>query len=169
MTSTFPKLDLGCGKNKQPGALGVDVTRYEGQTDLLCDVTHLPFRDNSFDSVVGFDVIEHFPTWQVPEVLAEWIRVSKDRLTLKTPNLRTLAQAYLAGTIPVTEFARKVYGGGSLDKNPYNLHKSGMDESSTKLLLSNYPVYGIQIVPSLPGGDWSNLSVTFRKQQSGKK
>jgi SAM-dependent methyltransferase len=53
-------LDVGCGVNKYPGAIGVDINP-RTRADVLCDLDRFPypFRDNSFDSVRAIHVIEH--------------------------------------------------------------------------------------------------------------
>ena len=53
-------LDVGCGANKYPGAIGID--RIAGtRADALCDIDQLPypFKDSSFDRVRAVHVIEH--------------------------------------------------------------------------------------------------------------
>lgn len=53
-------LDVGCGINKYPGAIGID--RIAGsRADVLVDIDRLPypFRDRSFDEVRAVHVIEH--------------------------------------------------------------------------------------------------------------
>jgi SAM-dependent methyltransferase len=53
-------LDVGCGLNKYPGAIGID--RISGtRADVLCDIDAIayPFKDNSFDQVRAVHVIEH--------------------------------------------------------------------------------------------------------------
>ena len=64
-TASTPKkkvLDVGCGRNKIPGAVGMD---YNPDTDA--DVCHdlgkfpYPFADDEFDEVVGTHVVEHVP------------------------------------------------------------------------------------------------------------
>ncbi len=53
-------LDVGCGVNKYPGAVGID--RIPGtRADVLCDLDHFPypFRDASFACVRAIHVIEH--------------------------------------------------------------------------------------------------------------
>lgn len=53
-------LDVGCGLNKYPGAIGID--RIQGtRADVLCDldVMPYPFADSSFDSIRAVHVIEH--------------------------------------------------------------------------------------------------------------
>ncbi len=53
-------LDLGCGINKRPGAIGVDFNA-DSAADVLADINKgaLPFRDRVFDEVSLIHVIEH--------------------------------------------------------------------------------------------------------------
>ena len=53
-------IDIGCGHNKLPSALGVDIALLP-TVDLLADVTRgLPFRDGSIERVYASHVLEHF-------------------------------------------------------------------------------------------------------------
>lgn len=53
-------LDVGCGNNKTPGAIGLDVNP-RTQADVVADLDApaYPFADSSFDLIVGNHVIEH--------------------------------------------------------------------------------------------------------------
>ena len=53
-------LDVGCGINKYPGAIGIDRNP-RTRADVLCDLDRFPYplRDNSFQSVRVVHVIEH--------------------------------------------------------------------------------------------------------------
>lgn len=53
-------LDVGCGRNKYPGSIGIDRNS-QTAADVLCDIDRLPFplRDSSFDWVRAVHVIEH--------------------------------------------------------------------------------------------------------------
>ena len=55
-------LDVGCGKNKTPGAIGMDKNPLTG-ADVIHDLGEFPypFPDNHFDEVVGIHVVEHVP------------------------------------------------------------------------------------------------------------
>jgi SAM-dependent methyltransferase len=53
-------LDIGCGTNKVPGAIGMDVNPRTA-ADVIHDLDDLPypFADDEFDEVIGRHVIEH--------------------------------------------------------------------------------------------------------------
>ena len=53
-------LDVGCGINKSPGAIGIDRNP-DSHADVLCDLDHIPypFADNSFTELRAIHVIEH--------------------------------------------------------------------------------------------------------------
>jgi SAM-dependent methyltransferase len=53
-------LDVGCGVNKYPGAIGVDRNG-DTAADVICDLDRFPypFRDSTFDEIRVVHVIEH--------------------------------------------------------------------------------------------------------------
>src|SRR5947207_3993280 len=53
-------LDVGCGINKKPGAIGIDRNA-ASRADVLCELDSFPypFRDSSFDALQAVHVIEH--------------------------------------------------------------------------------------------------------------
>ncbi|MGH9658891.1 MAG: class I SAM-dependent methyltransferase [Bryobacteraceae bacterium] len=53
-------LDVGCGRNKHPGAIGIDRNP-DARPDVLCDLDRFPypFADGAFDRLVAIHVIEH--------------------------------------------------------------------------------------------------------------
>ena len=53
-------LDVGCGINKVPGAIGIDRNA-RSRADVVCDLDRFPypFRDDSFDELRAVHVIEH--------------------------------------------------------------------------------------------------------------
>jgi SAM-dependent methyltransferase len=56
----LPVLDVGCGLNKHPGAIGLDRNPH-ARADVIADLDHVPFpfRDGSFREVRATHVIEH--------------------------------------------------------------------------------------------------------------
>src|ERR1051326_2886475 len=80
-------LDVGCGINKFPGAIGIDRNP-RARADVLCDLAHFPYpvRDSSFDSLRAVHVIEHVS--DVIRAMEEFHRVLRGggRLLIVTPH-----------------------------------------------------------------------------------
>ncbi len=73
----FPTiLDIGCGPSKAAGAIGIDRYPFEG-VDIVRDLMRgLPFNDNSFDSIIAKQVLEHFAGDDLMFLVEEMYRVS---------------------------------------------------------------------------------------------
>jgi SAM-dependent methyltransferase len=58
--SAMRVLDIGCGTNKIPGAIGMDINPLSA-ADIVHNLDDLPypFTDDHFDEVIGRHVIEH--------------------------------------------------------------------------------------------------------------
>ncbi len=80
-------LDIGCGRNKRSGAIGMDRAQLEG-VDLVHDLNDFPypFEDETFDEVYAVHVIEHVDS--ILKVMEEIYRISKPRarVTVITPH-----------------------------------------------------------------------------------
>jgi SAM-dependent methyltransferase len=80
-------LDVGCGRNKRPGAIGVDYNA-DTAADALADINggRLPFQDNVFDRVELIHVIEHVE--DVVKTIEELHRVCRPGgvIRLETPH-----------------------------------------------------------------------------------
>jgi SAM-dependent methyltransferase len=69
-------LDAGCGPEKYPGSIGVDMNPNTA-ADVICnlDQGRLPFADNSFDQVRALHLIEHVADVMV--TMEEFHRVTR--------------------------------------------------------------------------------------------
>jgi len=80
-------LDVGCGQNKFPGAIGID-SNPRSHADVLHDLGNFPypFSDNEFETIICRHVIEHVP--DVIGFVNELHRITKPggRLKLLTPH-----------------------------------------------------------------------------------
>lgn len=82
------KLDLGAGKNKKPGFLGVDRRPFEG-VDVVTDLnTVWPWPDNSVEEIHMSHVLEHFTGPQRVHIFNEMYRVlvKGGKATIATPH-----------------------------------------------------------------------------------
>ena len=53
------QIDLGCGRGKMPGCIGLDIVPYEG-VDIICDLEKgIPLRDNCVDKIYANHLLEH--------------------------------------------------------------------------------------------------------------
>ena len=95
MVQAFPEiwvssiLDVGSRSRKLQGALPNREVHYCGldlhpPADVIGDVAHLPFDDESFDTVVALDVLEH--TDDIYKAFHELCRVALKYLLICLPN-----------------------------------------------------------------------------------
>lgn len=91
MNGNIIKLNMGCGNKKVESYLGLD--RYPcAAVDIICEITGaLPFIDDSVDSVLLDNVVEHIS--DIPKLMAEVIRVCKlgAEITIITPHFTSIA------------------------------------------------------------------------------
>ncbi len=75
-------LDIGCGKKKRNGAVGIDF-HPETDADIIHDLNKLPyhFSDNEFDMIIGDNVIEHLTN--PLKVMEEIHRIAKPDAIVK--------------------------------------------------------------------------------------
>ena len=80
-------LDVGCGTNKYPGAIGMDFNpRTAADVIHDCGVVPYPFADNEFDEVISRHAAEHVP--DVMAFISELHRITRPggRIKLVTPH-----------------------------------------------------------------------------------
>jgi hypothetical protein len=86
-------LDLGCGKNKYPGSVGMDNVPHEG-VDMVHDLLDFPypFKEESIQKVRLSHVLEHFVIEDIVKILGEASRIlRKDgELEITVPHVSSL-------------------------------------------------------------------------------
>ena len=90
------KLHLGCGPKLWPGFINIDVAP---GADLVCDITKLPYEDNSADEIHAIHVIEHLHPYDLPNVLDKWVSILKPKglLCLELPDLSKILNNFAKG------------------------------------------------------------------------
>ncbi|MBI4666410.1 MAG: methyltransferase domain-containing protein [Nitrospinae bacterium] len=133
--SLKPALDLGCGRAKRPGAIGMDK---HGRTmaDVVADMDapHLPFADGSFGSVYLTDSLEH--AGDVWALMAEVERILEDggEVFVRVPHFSSLhafsdfthRHFFSYESIAGLTGAREVYG---------HYQRSGFELKSARILM----------------------------------
>lgn len=80
-------LDVGCGINKYPGAIGLD-SNPRTRADVIANLDHFPypFRDSVFDQLRAIHVIEHVA--DVIRSMEEFHRLTRagGRVVIETPH-----------------------------------------------------------------------------------
>lgn len=90
------KLDIGCGKEKVEGYVGVDL--YEPTADIKDDITTLAtFEDNSIDEIRTFHTLEHLFEKDVIPALQSMYRVLKPdgHIHIQVPDLLWVLEDFL--------------------------------------------------------------------------
>ena len=72
------RLDIGCGNNKQPGMLGMDITKQSG-VDIVHDIENIPYPlpDESCIQILLSHVIEHMCPKHIFKIMNELWRIMK--------------------------------------------------------------------------------------------
>lgn len=103
-------LDVGCGsggyvsvcRSRGLRAVGVDLLDYDewrpaALTNAVADAAALPFANDTFDTVFGFETLEHVRDPSV--ALSEWTRVARRHVVLSVPNAAEPSWAPASGLV----------------------------------------------------------------------
>ncbi len=82
-------LDIGCGQEKTPNSIGVDIMKTKG-ADVVADIHHLPFKDSSVDKILCYQLLEHVD--DLIKAMEEIHRVLKPerRVIIEVPHVKGL-------------------------------------------------------------------------------
>lgn len=160
------KLILGAGKTSRiKGFKNVDIQKFQG-IDYVCDISILPFKNNSVSEIYASHCLEHFPHPQTSRVLAEWFRVLKPRGTLyvAVPDFDAGVRLYVKQNA-LTDFILSLLYGGQ--ENECCIHYTSFNYKNLLYKLSLAGFVNTEKVDSFPFKlqDCSNLQNT----KSGEK
>jgi predicted SAM-dependent methyltransferase len=123
------RLNLGSGETPIPGFVNVDALESAPGVDVVADIgQRLPYDDDAADLIYASHLLEHFPTANVPRLLAEWRRVLQPGgvLLVAVPDLEVVASMLVERrgwfTPPNAPWLGVLYGG---QKDEYDFHKTG--------------------------------------------
>lgn len=89
------KFNMGCGQDRIPGYMGVDM--YSETADIKMDIMKLELPENCADEIYASHLIEHLPQHRAPEILGKWFNVLKPggKVVMETPDMEALCDAFL--------------------------------------------------------------------------
>ena len=92
------KLHLGCGHKHFDGYVNVDLWISEA-ADVVCDISKLPWPDNSAMVIESYHIIEHISHTKILDTLEEWYRILKTGgyFIIECPHFDEAIKQYLEG------------------------------------------------------------------------
>lgn len=135
-------LNVGSGQRPFTSTSEVEWINIDAQErwnpDIVCDGARLPFEDASVDYFVLHHVLEHFGCGEGQFLIMEAMRVLKPggSFLVFVPNLRALAQRWLAGGLSTQIYVTNLYGAYMGDEA--DRHKWGFDEDSLREFIGHW-------------------------------
>jgi predicted SAM-dependent methyltransferase len=157
------KLDLGSGRSKPPGFVGIDLL-LQPRIDLVHNLeAGLPFPANSVTEIRASHVLEHLPHRSAPRLLKDCFRVliPGGKITIKVPDLQKVLESFL--NLPEQKHWDNawewIFGN---QQHVGQFHKTGFTNARLEKLLKDSGFKKIAIA-SYRTGYKSSLSATARK------
>ena len=134
---TSDKLNLGCGKKKVEGFMGMDIVDY-GQ-EIVWDIRNgIPLPNDSISEIYSTDFIEHLRNEDIDNLIHEIIRVCKNGATvqLRCPHSDT-DEAYYSGHLSLW------------DRRRFCAICKGFSNDTDRILFGSSMIYGKKITAYL--------------------
>lgn len=158
------KLHLGCGSNRMPDYINIDL--YDNRNvDVVHDLLQpLPYEDESVDEIYCSHVIEHFSRNEWEIIREDWKRVLKPGgvMHLRCPDLEQCIKYFLSDHLGAkwTYWIKTIYGYQGHEGEPDvpgQFHKNGF---TFEKLAEGFPEWKGE---HLPGVNEYELETQFTK------
>lgn len=70
-------LDIGCGKHKKEGFIGLDISK-ESDADIIATALNLPVKNSRLDEIICSHLLEHLYPEEAQKLFDEIFRVLKE-------------------------------------------------------------------------------------------
>ncbi len=92
------KFNIGCGRDKIPGYIGID--KFDKSADINEDIFEVDLPALCADEIMASHLIEHIPHHRGPELLKKWYDILKSggKLVMELPDLEGLCKAFTEAT-----------------------------------------------------------------------
>lgn len=127
------KLNLGCGANHMEGYINIDIRIPKTkQPDFVCDITRLPYKQETIDEIVSYHSFEHLTLNNAYHGLRLWhkILVKGGKLIIECPDIKELCRRVSEGEY---QFINNIYG---LGRNEYDFHRYGWTGETLSQILN---------------------------------
>ena len=71
------RLDIGCGKNKKEGCIGIDTAK-DSDADIIASALRMPIKDSAVDGINCSHLLEHLYPEEAQRFFDEILRVLKE-------------------------------------------------------------------------------------------
>lgn len=134
------KLDLGSGRYPIEEAIHLETDNIYDGVDAIGLSPNLPFKSDTFDTIVASHIIEHIVWWKVDMHLKEWQRILKSGgfLYVQCPDFVKIVNAYYTEDLRYCALNperlrgiwlnRLLYWWDEDLKDTYTMHKAIYDE-----------------------------------------
>lgn len=120
------KLHLGCGSIHKKGFVNIDIEKWCGAVDVVCDARDLSrYETGSVEHIFTHALLEHLPPWDTMRALKEWHRVLQPggTIQIETPDLERIFEHWLVKkTLTEKSAIDNIFGGVTKDKPYKNQH-----------------------------------------------
>jgi len=97
------KLNIGSGRKKMDGYTNVDALEWDGNTDIMHDLTNIPypFKGGRIDEIFCGETLEHISFRDTFYVLIEFYRILKEggKLSIQVPDCGKMMKYYVNGQV----------------------------------------------------------------------
>lgn len=154
------KINVGCGYDKRPGHLNVDMDPACRPDILISDNNFSELPRRHFDTLVAHDVLEHIPRSESLNALLEWsdLMTVGGTLELQTSNVIAVAEMMKSTKSYQYHAAYTVFMFGN-QMHPGDFHYTGFTHVSLAVLLE---AAGFEVVEMSEHDTWL-LKVEARK------
>jgi len=134
-SNTEINLHLGCGGNRVPNYINVDLypsdtkvtdtSRNGCVADVFCDIRKLELDENTVDNILTQHVVEHFTRWDAIDMIRSWFLIIKPngKLITEMPDFRKCVLWLFHFKRRKRDLAKSQFYGNQWDRLDYETHR----------------------------------------------
>jgi predicted SAM-dependent methyltransferase len=115
------KINIGSGHRILENYINIDYRELPG-VDIVCDVTELPFAQNSIAELASSHLIEHFREYEfINRILPHWFSMIEEGGSIRVicPNWEAMMEKLNSGEMSLSRFKELTFGGQEYEGNDH--------------------------------------------------